>query len=180
MTGEVRVIYRKYDGSLHWHFSMRRLGEDEHGVWTGTPAPLVLRKGTEPPVTLPFASIQLFPRGTWWTASFNAAPERTEIYCDVTTLVQWPSQDEVTMIDLDLDVRRLRDGTIELLDEDEFAEHQVAYGYPAGVISQAERAARWLQAALADGSEPFASTYRSYLALVSDHGAAWPAAGTDE
>ena len=35
---EVRVVYTKYDGSLHWHMSMRYLGEDEHGIWLGAPA----------------------------------------------------------------------------------------------------------------------------------------------
>lgn len=161
------MIYRKFDGSLHWHQTMRRLGEDQHGAWIGSPAPTTLQKGHEPPVTLPYASIMLFPRDTWWTAAFNGAPASTEIYCDITTQVRWRSADEVTMIDLDLDVRRLRDGTVELLDEDEFAEHQVKYGYPAEVIMQAQRSARWLQAALGDGTEPFASTYLSYLALVA-------------
>jgi uncharacterized protein len=180
MTSEVRVTYRKYDGSLHWHMSAQRLGEDEHGVWAGMPANSTMRKPGDPPVTLPEASVMLFPRDTWWTAAFNDAPNRTEIYCDITTQARWPSADEVTMIDLDLDVRRLRDGTIELLDADEFAEHQVRYGYPAEVIRAAERSARWLQTALADGSEPFASTYLSYLALLAT-GRSQPApAGTDD
>jgi uncharacterized protein len=174
MTGEVRVIYRKYDGSLHWNQTMRRLGEDQHGVWIGSPAPTVMRKGDGPLVTLPHASILLFPPCAWWTAAFNDKPASTEIYCDITTQVQWPSADEVTMIDLDLDVCRKRDGTVELLDEDEFAENQVAYGYPARVISEAERSAQWLQAALGDGSEPFASTYLSYLALVTGDGSQSP------
>lgn len=34
------------------------------------------------------------------------------------------------MVDLDLDVVRRFDGSAEILDEDEFAEHQVRYGYP--------------------------------------------------
>ncbi len=171
MTDEVRVIYRKYDGSLHWHLTMRRLGEDEHGVWTGMPKGRTrMRKGDGPLVDVPEAHVMLFPRDAWWTAAFNDAPERTATYCDVTTQVRWPVADEVTMIDLDLDVRRLRDGTVELLDTDEFAEHQVAYGYPAEVITAAERSARWLQEALADGSEPFASTYLDYLALVGGDG----------
>ena len=42
-------------------------------------------------------------------------------------------------------------------DEDVFAENQVTYGYPARVISEAQRSAQLLQAALGDGSEPFAS-----------------------
>jgi uncharacterized protein len=174
MTGEVRVVYRKYDGSLHWHQVMRLLGEDQHGVWAGSPAPTVLRKGDGPLVTLPYASILLFPRDGCWTAAFNDEPASTEIYCDITTEPRWPDPAQVTMIDLDLDVRRLRDGTVELLDADEFAEHQVRYGYPAEVISSAERTASWLQATLGDGSEPFASAYRQYLAQVGRAGSGPP------
>jgi len=166
------VVYRKYDGSLHWHMTMRWLAEDEHGVWTGASPPSTMRKGDGPQVTFHHAQIMLFPRDAWWTAAFNDAPELTEIYCDITTPARWPSPEEVTMIDLDLDVRRTRGGPVELLDEDEFAEHQARYGYPAEVISAAERSAAWLQAALADQREPFADVYRSYLALIGGIGAA--------
>lgn len=105
----------------------------------------------------------LFPHDAWWTATFNDAPARTEIYCDITTPVRWPSDDEVTMVDLDLDVCRRRDGTVDLLDTDEFAEHQIRYGYTADVVTEARRAAQWLVAALGERTEPFASVYRSYL-----------------
>ena len=170
MTSEVRVIFRKYDGSLHWHLTMRRLGEDEHGVWTGSLSPSTMRKGDGPLVTFAHAHVMLFPRGQWWTAAFNDRPEKVEIYCDITTPADWPSPDEVTMTDLDLDVRRLCGGAVELLDEDEVAEHRLRYGYPADVVIQAEKSARWLRAALAGGTEPFASAYRSYLALVAGDG----------
>lgn len=167
MAGNVRVIYTKHDGSLHWNLDQDWLGEDEHGIWLGTPKPTTMRKGLARPTVLPYASIMLFPRAVWWTASFNDSPASTEIYCDITTPATWPSASEVTMVDLDLDVLRMRDGTVLLDDADEFAEHQVKYGYPAETIAQAEQAAAWLQSALADGSEPFASVYRSYLALVA-------------
>ncbi|HEY2551227.1 MAG TPA: DUF402 domain-containing protein [Streptosporangiaceae bacterium] len=172
MAADVRVIYRKYDGSLHWNQDMRALGEDEHGVWTGAPAPMVMRKGDGPLVQLQHAGVMLFPREGWWTAAFNDVPNKTEIYCDITTPVSWPSPAEVTMIDLDLDVVRMRDGRVELLDEDEFAEHRLAYGYPAELVGQAEHAADWLRRVLADGSEPFATVYLSYLELVRGDGAA--------
>ena len=167
VTSDVRVIFRKFDGSLHWNLTMRLLGDDQHGVWTGAPPASAVRKGNGPLVPVPHAHVMLFPRDQWWTAAFNGQPHKAEIYCDIATPAQWPSPHEVTMIDLDLDVIRRRRGSVELLDEDEFAEHQVRYGYPADVIREAEKSARWLQAALADGTEPFASTYRSYLALVS-------------
>jgi uncharacterized protein len=170
MVGDVRVVYRKHDGSLHWHLMTRWLGEDEHGVWTGIARPTVMRKGDGPLVTLDYASVMLFPRGAWWTAAFNDQPAATEIYCDVTTPVQWPSAGEVTMVDLDLDVARRRDGDVELWDEDEFACHQVKYSYPADVIAQAERAAEWLRNALTRNREPFATTYLRYLTLTRDAG----------
>jgi uncharacterized protein len=168
MADDVRVVYRKYDGSLHWHMTMTWLGEDEHGVWAGARGPHETRRGDEPPVLIEWSYVTLFPRGPWWTATFNAAPARTEIYCDISSPVRWPGPREVTMIDLDLDVCRLRDGTVVLLDEDEFAEHQVRYGYPADVIAESERAAEWLKSALADDREPFARAYRSYLARMVD------------
>ena len=168
MAGDVRVVYRKHDGSLHWHLWTRWLGADEYGVWTGAARPTVIRKGDGPPVTLDYASIMLFPREAWWTASFNDAPATTEIYCDITTPARWPSEREVTMVDLDLDVSRTRAGEVRVHDEDEFACHRVRYGYPADVITAAMSAADWLRRALTGNLEPFATAYRSYLALISD------------
>ncbi|HXS66283.1 MAG TPA: DUF402 domain-containing protein [Streptosporangiaceae bacterium] len=164
---DVRIVYRKYDGSLHWHMTMTWLGEDEHGIWTGAIAPVTSQRGHEPPVIMEFTQVRLFPRGLWWTASFNAAPARTEVYCDISSPVRWLSPREVTMIDLDLDVIRRRDGSVHLVDEDEFAEHRVKYGYPSDVIAESERAAARLQVALADGTEPFATVYHSYLAQLT-------------
>ncbi|HEY5833781.1 DUF402 domain-containing protein [Streptomyces sp.] len=165
--GLVQVTYRKYDGTLHWNLRMRRLGEDEHGVWLGLPANSVMRKGHNPEVPIPEAHVLLFPTGAWWTATFNAAPRSTEIYCDITTPPRWPTSGEVTMVDLDLDVLRKRgaNGPI-LVDEDEFAEHQMRYGYPADVISAATTAADWLMRAVADGTGPFGGAHQRWMAMV--------------
>lgn len=169
MTGrDVRVVYTKYDGSLHWHHMARYLGEDEHGIWIGAPAGSTTRRGREPMIVVEQAMVGLFPHGRWWTAFFNARPARTEIYCDITTPPRWPDENEVTMVDLDLDVVRLRaDQQVLLLDEDEFAEHQVRYRYPAEVIDAAEQAAAWLQQEINNGAEPFATAYRGWLDQVS-------------
>ncbi len=169
MTGrQVRVVYTKYDGSLHWHQTMQYLGEDEHGVWLGAELGSSARRGNEPPVTFEYPLAQLIPRGHWWTAVFNGAPARTEVYCDISTPADWLSDDEVTMVDLDLDVLRLRDdGRVLIVDEDEFAAHQVRFGYPAEVIGEAEQAAASLHEAISAGAEPFASDYRAWLERVS-------------
>jgi uncharacterized protein len=171
---DVRVVYTKYDGSLHWNFTMRYLGEDQHGIWLGAGPGLVGHRGHEHEVVFREAQVLLFPRpdggarDAWWTAAFNAAPARTEIYCDIATPARWPDPAQVTMVDLDLDViRRRADQRVEIVDGDEFDEHQRRYGYPAEVIREAEQAAAWLRAALSAGAEPFAGEYRGWLAQVS-------------
>lgn len=167
MPDEVQVNYRKYDGSLHWHSRTRRLGSDEYGTWLGGPRGCVWRRGVGgPTVEYAYAFVLLIPKGTWWTASFNGEPQDTEIYCDITSMPQWPSPDVVTMIDLDLDVLRMRAGATLLYDEDEFAEHQVKYGYTPEVIAQAEASARWLMAAVAARTDPFGGAHEKWLALA--------------
>jgi protein associated with RNAse G/E len=163
----VRVVYRKYDDSLHWNQSGRLLGEDEFGVWVGAPAGTPVSRGHERVNPAEHDHVLLIPRDGWWTATFNAAPHRTEVYCDITTIPTWPTPDEVTMIDLDLDVRRRRTGTVEILDEDEFAVHQVRYGYPSEVIREAWAAAEWLAGGLRERVEPFGTGYRHWLDMVA-------------
>ena len=57
-------------------------------------------------------------------------------------------------------------GTVELRDEDEFAEHRARFGYPDDLVAAAEAAAKRLMQALGDGTEPFATDYRKWLSLV--------------
>lgn len=168
VTGrDVRVVYTKYDGSLHWHQIMQYLGEDEHGIWLGGPAGSTTQRGDEPPIVLKQAFVELIPEAAWWTATFNGDPARTEIYCDIGTPPRWPNPAEVTMVDLDLDVVRMRaDQRVVVVDEDEFAEHQVRYGYPADVIRESQRAASWLLDAISSKSEPFGAAYRGWLDMV--------------
>ncbi|MFC0625411.1 DUF402 domain-containing protein [Kribbella deserti] len=158
----VRSVYRKFDGALHWHEWMAWLGEDEHGLWLGAPEGNECQRGDEPAVVMDQAHVVLFPRDQWWTASFNARPAKTEIYCDITSPVEFVSDELVTMVDLDLDVLRRRNGDVLIDDEDEFAEHQVKYGYPPEVIASAQASCDWLVANVVT-TEPFLSAYKPYL-----------------
>jgi protein associated with RNAse G/E len=82
------------------------------------------------------------------------------------TPARWDG-DTVHIVDLDLDVvRRRATGAVELLDEHEFAAHRELFGYPDAVVAQAQAAAATLFVQLGDGTEPFATAYRKWLALV--------------
>ncbi|TDD45046.1 DUF402 domain-containing protein [Nonomuraea terrae] len=164
---DVRVVFRKYGGALHWHHPGRLLGEDEHGVWVEVPGGTVARKGDDGPlITWETTTIMLFPRNAWWTASFNTPPHWSEIYVDVTTIPEW-RDDEVTMLDLDLDVIRMRDGRLILDDEDEFALHQVLLNYPPDLIMQAQRTAQWLMNAVGHGKSPFGGAHLAWLSKAT-------------
>jgi uncharacterized protein len=162
----IRVIYRKYDGSLHWHIELARLGADEHGTWLAAPAGSQSQRGSEKPVTFPEAYVLLIPRSGGWTMTCNAEPCWTELYIDITTVPRWVTHGQVEMVDLDLDVVRRFDGTAEILDEDEFAEHQVRYKYPRELISHAKHATSAMLAAVTAGAEPFGQVCRAWLAKV--------------
>jgi uncharacterized protein len=163
----IRVVYTKYDGSAHRDYPARRLSEDDLGIWVGVP------RGTEsvyhgrPSVEqIPF--VLLIPHAAWWTGMFNPPPRTSEVYCDITTPARWEG-DTVHIIDLDLDVVRRRETQlVELRDEDEFAVHRAAFGYPDDLVAEAYAAAEKLLVALGDGSEPFATEYRKWLSLVVD------------
>jgi protein associated with RNAse G/E len=83
---------------------------------------------------------------------------------DFTTPPIWPAPDLVTMVDLDLDVLRRRGESQALLvDEDEFAEHQVLYRYPRDVVDAAQAAARDLLQAVTTRTGAFAGVHHVWL-----------------
>jgi protein associated with RNAse G/E len=160
-VAEVRLEVGKYDGSPHWSQRLVRLGEDEYGLWLGSPAGGTWKRANGRVYTNRHAQVLNCNAGRWWTATFNAAPAVTEIYVDVSA----PAAIEdgvVRLVDLDLDVRRLRDGTVRIEDEDEFDDHRMRYGYPADVVASARAAADWLLANISS-AEPFVSVHRRYL-----------------
>jgi hypothetical protein len=59
---DVRVVYRKFDGRLHWQTNLRRLGEDEHGVWLGTPPGGAWQRAGGPWVTVHGPRLMVAPR----------------------------------------------------------------------------------------------------------------------
>lgn len=158
----VDVRFTKWGGAPHWEFALSSLGTDEHGWWGGAVA------GTR--VSRPDRSfagehdwVVLVPHGKPWAASFYADPQRIKVYVDMTTVPAWDGS-TVTMVDLDLDVVLLREGTLFVDDEDEFARHQVALAYPPEVVATARQTADEVLAALSHRSEPFGDVGRDWLA----------------
>jgi hypothetical protein len=158
----VSVVFTKWGDRPHWHFDLHRLGEDAHGVWLAGPPGTRLQRADEPPTESTAGFVQLVPDRGDWVAVFNN-DDWCEVYVDVTSTPRWVGS-TVTCVDLDLDVIRNRDGSVELLDEDEFLEHQVRYAYPAELIEGARATAEWLLEAVAARREPFGGAGAVWLA----------------
>lgn len=154
MSSLVRVRFTKWGGQRHWRYDMRRVGEDEYGVWLWAPPGIEAQRGDEPPKLTTNAFAKLIPRDGWFSAIWNAAG-KYEVYVDIGAPAVW-NEDRVEMIDLDLDVVRLReDASVQVLDEDEFLEHQVALSYPPYVIDRARATTALLALDVAERREPF-------------------------
>jgi len=158
---KVRTLFCKYDGRPHRQMDAFVLGHDHHGLWVGSVPGGVARRGDGKLVTVDHTRVRLFPDGQWWSALFNDEPHETAVYCDI-AMPAVVTDNTVTAVDLDLDVRRMRDGSVRVLDEDEFADHSVKYAYPSHVVSQAREACAWVAANITR-TEPFVSAYQGYL-----------------
>jgi protein associated with RNAse G/E len=109
----------------------------------------------------------LAPRDAWWSATWWLGHDEVEIYVNIGTVAEF-AEDRVVSVDLDLDVIRLLDGSCEIIDQDEFAEHQVAFGYPDDVIAHAEAAAVEVLDLLQRRVPPFDdATVQAWVATVS-------------
>ncbi|TWD83848.1 hypothetical protein FB561_5017 [Kribbella amoyensis] len=162
----VRTLFRKFDGTPHRLMESLDLGEDEHGLWVGSRPGDRAQRADGSWISVDHTRVRLFPRGQWWSALFNDEPHPTRIYCDIIMPAEF-GVESVTAVDLDLDVRLYRDGTVKVMDEDEFRTHREAYGYPPQVVATAQAACAWVVDHI-DSAEPFRSVYEHYLQRVRE------------
>ena len=67
---------------------------------------------------------------------------------------------------LDLDVVLTHDGVVAVLDEDEFGEHRVRYGYPPEIVDLALGGAQTARSRLENRDPPFDGIAQEWLARV--------------
>ncbi|MGE3075644.1 MAG: DUF402 domain-containing protein [Dehalococcoidia bacterium] len=132
----------KYDGTAHWIQPFQVVSDDGNLLITSYKArtPIYTSRGE---FRSPYDSLVYFWRDRWFNVFRLSRPgcQLALWYCNVTTPPSYDGQ-QIGYIDLDLDVTVRPNGCIELLDQDEFEEHQKLYGYPESVIEQAELAAQ--------------------------------------
>lgn len=149
----VHIDFQKWNGQRHWQFAMRRLGEDEHGLWLWSPPGTDMQRGHEPVRQSKTINVKLIPDNKWWTAIWSWQ-SHIDLYIDIITPPTW-SGSTVTMVDIDLDVMRMPDGHVEIADEDEFKQHQVEMEYPQRLIDTARATTARIAVAVEARHEPF-------------------------
>jgi len=159
----VTVQFFKYPNRLHWRHDMSRLGKDRHGVWLGAPAGSTVQRGTEPPKQLDRPFVQLIPPAAFWSLIYNGENDKYPSYIDIATPAEWVNEHRVEMIDVDLDVVRRRDGSVAVLDEDEFLDHRTRFDYPDWLVDRARTATAELVLKLEAREEPFGTTPQHWL-----------------
>jgi hypothetical protein len=175
---QIRVEMTKWGDRPHWEFDGIHLGSDEHGEWLGFP------RGThnhrpDHEFRSKADCVTLVPPGGWYAATFHAPGTWCDIYVDIATPGRWDGA-VLRAVDLDLDVIRMSDplpaeihhsaeeagrvaGEVFVDDEDEFAEHQVAFGYPAEVIERAQASCDAVLADVRAGRAPYDGTAQRWL-----------------
>jgi protein associated with RNAse G/E len=156
----------KWGGVPHYRGEVELLGEDEFGLWLWGAKGRTILRGEEPAFIAATDTIFLVPRDAWWSATWWLDHPEVELYVNIGTLAVVEAE-RIVSTDLDLDVIRRLDGTCEVLDRDEFEEHQVRYGYPLGVIDEAEAATAQVVDLVTRGVPPFdAMTASAWVATV--------------
>lgn len=167
MSDSVRMVSTKWGGIPHWERPARRIGEDDFGTWLLIDAGVTLSRPGRTLISR-VRSVSVISAELPYIPSFYATWEAptadvlSAIYVDMTTLPVWDG-DTVTSVDLDLDVVLRQSGEIHILDEDEFAEHQVSFGYPDHIVTLAQRTCDQVLADLTAKVEPYATVGWDWL-----------------
>ncbi|WP_151083351.1 DUF402 domain-containing protein [Nocardioides cynanchi] len=167
----VRIEMTKWGDRPHWHIPGHWLGSDDQGDWIGIRAgSRMVRPGRD--VRSEYDQVGLVPgdgdevqRG--FLATFHRAPSHVWVYVDMTTPPVWDGA-TLRAVDLDLDVVCGREGDVVVDDEDEFAEHQVAYGYPAEIIALAEASRDRVRDAILAEHAPYDGRHEAWFAHLAD------------
>jgi hypothetical protein len=151
------VAPRRYNGAPKFRYPVDALeiGPPRwalHGIFGSEIGPHSQRLGFYPGDH----TIELYEAERWFNvyAVFSPDGELRGYYCNLATP---PAQerDELTYVDLDLDLLVRPDGRYELLDRDEYEEHAARLGYPDDLRARVDQGLRELIGLIERRQPPF-------------------------
>ncbi len=144
-------------------WSARVLGDDQFGTWLFCAEGETHNRADGSSLVVPSDGVQLLPSSGWWAAWWWRRDHWIGV--DICTP---PSLDAAgwKYVDLELDLARLADGRVMLVDEDEFEQARIDCELPRDVITAARSAASELQVRLARENEPVVAAGWGWLDKV--------------
>lgn len=151
----IPVASTKYDGSLHYRHTMRVVDDrgDRLRVWAPAGTVFHSYRGRYA-ATRHFLMLHYSDRD--WNLEVMWEPDWTpnKHYINIALPSTW-RDGTLRFVDLDLDISWWADGTINLLDEDEFAEHRERFGYPQWLVDRAWDAVDEVRGLISARNTPF-------------------------
>lgn len=139
---KIKIVSKKYNGQLRGSYEAYLYADDAEKIIVFAPPGTLSfsqKKGTWE--AAPDGLLELYFKQKWYNV-WHICEQNSginHIYANIAMPATF--QDNVlTWVDLDLDLRVHLDGSLELLDEDEFVENSVRFAYPPSVIAQARAA----------------------------------------
>jgi uncharacterized protein len=154
---QVRVLSRKYDGSLRDEYDAYLYAETEQNIILYSPPGMKYwdhRKAAW--FEAPDGLIELYFKDRWYCVWHicEQVSQRNLIYTNIAMPATFQEM-RLAWTDLDLDYRMHMNGAVELLDQAEFEQNARRWGYPQHLIEQVRAACREVEAGLASGTFPF-------------------------
>jgi hypothetical protein len=138
--------------SMSWDAEV--LGEDAFGTWLFCPRGSRHTKGNQRVVILPCDGVQLLPKDNWWAAWWWEDEHWVSV--DICTPPRLHGS-TWQYVDLDLDLVLLADGSVEVVDQEEFDQAVSTGSIPRDMADEAAAACQAVRRAMSAGEEPFRS-----------------------
>lgn len=162
---EIRIVSRKYDRKLRSEYTAFLYSEIPEILTVYTPPGTMdfdARKGIW--LEAPDGLLELYFRTRWYTVYHIC--EQNSFYNTMYVHISMPAvltAHILEWVDLDLDYRVHLDGSIELLDEDEFEYNSQTLEYPAHIVTSAKAACSEIEHLYRQNAFPF--NHREQIAL---------------
>jgi len=146
----------KYDEKLHYEQPLQLYKKfDNHVVLSGIKGRQLTHYTRDAVYKFDQETLEYFFIDRWYTAAlvFDDEGKVVHVYCNI-ALPCKISEDTVEFIDLDVDVI-VCNGSIEVIDIDEFEEHKVLYGYSKDLQKRVFEAVDRVKDDILKGNYPF-------------------------
>ena len=161
MNNSMTIKALKYPNIPHYEWKGELLDKtDEYVIIKCNPGREIIHHSKGQVFTINHTTIEMFSLKEWYTVAMDIEENKIiSYYCNIAK----PSilkDNELSFVDLDLDVVKMKDQDWEVVDQDEFIENSVKYQYPQELKEKAIQALKQLQDKINNKEFPFNESFK--------------------